>query len=82
MLREIVLKYIYYGNRKDLFVFTEGNPGKGLWQISPIRLVYLRNPGKFRLCFFPFIDHHYVKYVSAIMGFLSSSLAALGASVR
>jgi glycosyltransferase involved in cell wall biosynthesis len=71
-LAEIVRKYIYYGNKKNLLVFASENPGKGLWQISPIRLVYLKNLRKFGLYFLPFLLYHYVKYVSAIIGFVSS----------
>jgi len=71
-LAEIVSKYIYYGNRKNVLEFASENPGKGLWQIAPIRLVYLRNLRKFGLYFYPFLVYHYVKYASAAIGFLSS----------
>jgi glycosyltransferase involved in cell wall biosynthesis len=71
-LGNIVRKYIYYGDRKNLLVFTAANPGKGLWQISPIRIVYLKNLRKFGLYFFPFLIYHYVKYLSAVIGFLIS----------
>lgn len=71
-LAEVVSKYIYYGNRKNLTVFVSENPGKGLWQIMPIRIVYIKNLRKFGLNFFPFLVYHYVKYASAVIGFMSS----------
>lgn len=71
-LREVVAKYIYYGDRRNLLEFTSQNPGKGIWQILPIRLVYVKNLRKFGLDFFPFLVYHYVRYVSAVIGFLSS----------
>jgi len=71
-LAELVRKYIYYGNRKNLVEFASQNPGKGLWQISPLRLVYLRKLRKFGLYFFPFLVYHYVKYWSAFIGFVLS----------
>lgn len=71
-LSEVVRKYIYYGNRRNLLTFAAENPGKGLWQISPLRLVYLRNLRKFRLYFFPFLVYNYVRYWSALLGFMSS----------
>lgn len=71
-LAEIVRKYVYYGNRKNLLEFAGENPGKGLWQIAPIRVVYLRNLRRFRLYFVPFVIYYYVKYASATIGFLSS----------
>ena len=71
-LAEVVPKYIYYGNRKNITEFTSKNPGKGLWQIMPIRIVYLKNLRKFGLDFFPFLVYHYVKYASAVIGFMSS----------
>lgn len=71
-LREVVLKYVYYGNRKNLMEFASQNPGKGLWQILPLRLVYVRNLRKFGFDFFPFLVYHYVRYASALVGFLSS----------
>ena len=71
-LAEVVPKYIYYGNRKNLTEFASKNPGKGLWQIMPIRIVYLRNLRKFGLDFFPFLVYHYVKYASAFIGFMTS----------
>jgi glycosyltransferase involved in cell wall biosynthesis len=71
-LAEVVRKYIYYGDRKNVLEFTSSNPGKGLWQISPIRLVYLRNLKKFGVYFLPFMVYYYVKYASAIIGFMIS----------
>jgi glycosyltransferase involved in cell wall biosynthesis len=71
-LAEVVPKYIYYGDRKNLTEFASKNPGKGLWQIMPIRVVYIRNLRKFGLDFFPFLVYHYVKYASALIGFISS----------
>lgn len=71
-LSEIVWKYIYYGDRRNVLEFAAGSPGKGMWQISPLRLVYIRNLRKFGLDFFPFLIYHYVKYASATIGFLFS----------
>lgn len=71
-LAEVVPKYIYYGSRKNVTEFAAKNPGKGLWQIMPIRIVYIRNLRKFGLDFFPFLVYHYVKYASAVIGFMTS----------
>jgi glycosyltransferase involved in cell wall biosynthesis len=71
-LAEVVPKYIYYGNRRNVIEFASMNPGKGLWQISPFRVVYLKNMRKFGLDFIPFLVYYYVKYASALIGFLSS----------
>jgi glycosyltransferase involved in cell wall biosynthesis len=71
-LAEVVPKYIYYGARKNVMEFASKNPGKGLWQIMPVRLVYLKNLRKFGLDFFPFLVYHYVKYASAAIGYLIS----------
>jgi glycosyltransferase involved in cell wall biosynthesis len=71
-LAEVVSKYIYYGDRKNVTEFASKNPGKGLWQIMPVRLVYIKNLRKFGLDFFPFLVYHYVKYASAVIGFLTS----------
>jgi len=71
-LAEVVRKYIYYGNRRNITEFAKENPGKGMWQIAPLRLVYLKNMKQFKTLFFPFLVYHYVRYVSALIGFLSS----------
>jgi glycosyltransferase involved in cell wall biosynthesis len=71
-LGKIVSKYIYYGDRRNLMEFVKENPGKGLWQITPLRIVYIRNIRTFGLYFFPFLVFHYVRYVSALTGFLTS----------
>jgi len=71
-LAEVVPKYIYYGNRRNVVEFASMNPGKGLWQISPFRIVYLKNMRKFGLDFFLFLVYYYVKYASALIGFFSS----------
>jgi glycosyltransferase involved in cell wall biosynthesis len=71
-LAEVVRKYIYYGNRRNVVEFASKNPGKGLWQISPFRVVYLRNVRKFGPDFPRFLLYYYVKYASAMIGFLSS----------
>lgn len=70
-LSEIVGKYAYYGERRNILSFSKENPGKGMWQLMPIRLVYLRNLRGFGLYFFPFMVYHYVKYASALVGFVA-----------
>lgn len=77
-LVEIVRKYIYYGNRRNVREFASSNPRKGMWQLSPIRLVYLRNLRKFGVYFVPFLLYHYVRYASAIVGFLFAGDQSLG----
>jgi len=71
-LAEVVRKYVYYGNRRNITEFAKENPGKGMWQIAPLRLVYLKNLKQFKMLFFPFLIYHYVRYASALIGFLSS----------
>jgi glycosyltransferase involved in cell wall biosynthesis len=68
-LSEVVHKYIYYGSVIDSFL--QENPGKGNWQISPVRWVIIKNIPKFRLGFFRFLVYHYAKYVAALIGWLS-----------
>jgi len=69
-LARIVRRYVYYGNRRNVREFASRNPNKGLWQLSPLRLVYVKNLRKFRVYFIPFLVYYYAKYASALIGFL------------
>lgn len=71
-LKDIIGKYVYYGQRKNVVAFAADNPGQRLWSLLPFRLVYLRHLRQFGLYFFPFLLYHYVKYASALIGFLAS----------
>lgn len=71
-LSELVRKYVYYGS--VIGTFIQENPGKAAWQISPIRVVYLKNLRTFGLNFFPFLLYHYVRYASAVLGYLSEHI--------
>jgi glycosyltransferase involved in cell wall biosynthesis len=71
-ISEIVAKYIYYGRRQNIETFLSDNPKKAAWQISPFRLVYLRNLRTFGVDFFPFLVYQYVRYASALIGFVRS----------
>jgi glycosyltransferase involved in cell wall biosynthesis len=73
-LAEVVRKYVFvYGNKRNVRVFARENPGKGMWQIAPLRLVYLKHIRQFGLLFYPFLIYHYVRYTSALIGFIISS---------
>jgi glycosyltransferase involved in cell wall biosynthesis len=73
-LAEVVRKYVFvYGNKRNVREFARENPGKGMWQIAPLRLVYLKHIRQFGLLFYPFLVYHYVRYTSALIGFVISS---------
>jgi glycosyltransferase involved in cell wall biosynthesis len=72
-LAEVVRKYVYvYGSRRNVMEFARENPGKGMWQIAPLRLVYVKHIREFGLLFYPFLVYHYVRYASALIGFIVS----------
>jgi len=70
-LAEVVRKYVYYGNPRNVREFAARNPGKEMWQLSPIRIVYFRNLKRFRIYFVPFLVYYYVKYAAALIGYLT-----------
>jgi len=73
-LAEVVRKYVFvYGNKRNVREFARGNPGKGMWQIAPLRLVYLKHIRQFGLLFYPFLIYHYVRYTSSLIGYIISS---------
>jgi len=70
-LKEVVPKYLYYGDRKNVDAFKVANPDRK-FQLLPFRPVYLKNIRKFGLYFFPFLVFLYVRYVAATVGYYTS----------
>jgi glycosyltransferase involved in cell wall biosynthesis len=72
-LQEIARKHYYYG--KTVKKFLNMNPKKGMRQISPIRLSFIRNWKsfiKYPSLTFGFVIYQFVKYISSGLGYISS----------
>ncbi len=76
-LGQIVRKFVYYGSVIDLFF--EENPGKGAWQIAPIRLIYWRKRRLFAQfgpkVFLGFIVYQYTRYMAALFGYMTVKMS-------
>ncbi|RLI02522.1 glycosyl transferase [Candidatus Bathyarchaeota archaeon] len=75
-LREIVKKHYYYG--KTIGKFMKKNPERGLKQLSPIRLSYIRNWEEFfkhPILTVGFVIYQIARYVPAGIGYLITILS-------
>jgi len=72
-LWEIAKKHYYYG--KTIGEFIKANPQRGIKQLNPIRLAFIRHWKKFikhPILTLGFIIYQFVRYFSAGLGFLTS----------
>ena len=71
-LREIIIKHYYYW--KSIKKFLKLHPQRGLKQLHPIRIVYIRHFDKFLLnpiLLMGFMIYQFVRYGASIIGYFS-----------